>query len=195
MKPTEHKIINFLQRFVENYGYSPSISEIMLGIGHKSKGTIHRYLNQMVDQGILSKTSDAGRNTYIYVDKHDQCIPMLGRIAAGIPIEAVQESDQLNFFDRFTDDGLYQLEIKGDSMIDIGICEGDIVLIKPTQKAYDRQIVVALIDNSDATLKRYYNRGKHVELFSENKKYPPQVYLSDRVTIQGVLHSVHKFHF
>ena len=122
-------------------------------------------------------------------------IPFIGRIAAGSPIEAIPESEQLNFFDRFTDDGLYQLEIRGDSMCDVGISEGDIVLIKPARSARNGQIVVALIDQTDTTLKRYYQRGKKIELYSENKKHQPQIYQPDRVEIQGILHSAHKFSF
>ena len=80
-------------------------------------------------------------------------------------------------------------------MKDIGIAEGDIVLIKPTRIASNKQIVVALIDGTDVTLKRYYKRGKHVELFAENDKYKPQIYLAERVEVQGVLHSIHKILF
>lgn len=197
MTPAEHKIFNFISRYFDDYGYSPSISQIMLGVGYKSKGTTHRYLNQLLAAGELIKSKESGRAVYAckYNDQPKQNIPLAGYIAAGLPIEAVAESEQLNFFDRFTDEGLYQLKIRGDSMQNIGIADGDIVLIRPTQKAYDKQIVVALIDGNDATLKRYYKRGKHVELFAENDKYKPQIYLAERVQIQGVLHSVHKFSF
>lgn len=193
MTPTEHKIVSFIESYFADHNYSPSVSEIMLGLGHKSKGTIHRYLAQLVEKKALVKSNESNR--VVYLSKNNNHIPMAGRIAAGRPIEAIPDSEQLNFFERFTDEGLYQLAIKGDSMIDIGITEGDIVLIKPTRKARNKQIVVALIDGTDATLKRYYKRGKHVELYSENAKYEPQIYLAERIEIQGVLHSVHKFSF
>lgn len=197
MTPTQYKIINFIKRYFDDYGYSPSISQIMLGVGYKSKGTTHRYLNQLLAAGELVKSKESNRTVYTckYSKVAKYNIPLAGYIAAGLPIEAIAESEQLNFFDRFTDEGLYQLKIRGDSMQDIGIADGDVVLIKPAQHASDKQIVVALIDGADATLKRYYKRGKHVELFSENDKYEPQVYLAERVEIQGVLHSVHKFSF
>ena len=193
MTPTETKIVKFIQSYYKDNGYSPSMSEIMLALGHKSKGTVHRYLSQLVQKGALVKSHESNRPVYLANDSTR--IPFLGRIAAGIPIEAVADSEQLNFFDRFTDEGLYQLQIKGDSMIDIGIDDGDIVLIKPARKAINKQIVVALIDGSDATLKRYYERGKHIELYAENTRYESQIYLADRVEIQGILHSVHKFSF
>lgn len=191
MTPLEHKIIRYINDFNRDNGYSPSVDQIRITLGHKSKGSVHRYLSRLVASGELKKNNDSGRN--VYVQKKTQHMPMAGRIAAGSPIEAIAESEQLNFFDRFTDEGLYQLQIKGDSMIDIGISEGDIVLIKPARKAHDKQIVVALIDGADATLKRYYKRGKHVELYAENSNYEPQIYSAERVEIQGVLHSVHKF--
>jgi len=197
MTPAEHKIVNFIARYFEDYGYSPSISQIMLGVGYKSKGTTHRYLNQLLASGELIKSKESGRAVYTCKNANQakSSIPLAGYIAAGLPIEAVAESEQLNFFERFTDEGLYQLKIRGDSMQDIGIADGDIVLIKPAQRARDKQIVVALIDGNDATLKRYYKRGKYVELFAENDKYEPQIYLAERVEIQGILHSVHKFSF
>ena len=193
MTPTEQKIINFISTYFETNKYSPPLSEIMLGLGHKSKGTIHRYLTQLVKQGELVKAKESGRTVYQRPNKH--FIPLVGRIAAGRPIEAVSESEQLNFFDRFTDEGLYQLQIKGDSMQDAGMVDGDIVLIKPARRAQNGQIVVALIDGSDVTLKRYYARGKKIELFPENTNHQPQLYEPERVEIQGILHSVHKFEF
>lgn len=193
MTPAEHKILNFIRHYIDDYGYSPSVSQIMLGVGYKSKGTTHRYLNQLLAAGELFKCNESGR--VVYTCKAKNNIPLAGCIAAGQPIEVVAESEQLNFFDRFTDEGLYQLKIRGDSMQGVGIADGDIVLIKPARKAYDKQIVVALIDGTDATLKRYYKRGKYIELFAENDKYEPQMYLAERVEIQGVLHSVHKFSF
>lgn len=193
MTPTEQKIINFINAYFEANKYSPPLSEIMLGLGHKSKGTIHRYLNQLVNQGELVKAKESGRVVYQCPNK--LFIPLIGRIAAGSPIEAVNESEQLNFFDRFNEEGLYQLQIKGDSMQDIGIVDGDIVLIKPARRARNGEIVVALIDSNDVTLKRYYARGKKIELFPENSSYEPQLYEPERVEIQGILHSVHKFKF
>ena len=194
MTPTEHKIVNFIESYFQEHGYSPSVSAVMMALGHKSKGTVHRYLSQLVEKGALVRSQEANRVVYLS-SMQKSSIPMAGRIAAGSPIEAIPDSEQLNFFERFTDEGLYQLQIKGDSMIDVGIVDGDIVLIKPARKARNKQIVVALIDGADATLKRYYKRGKHIELFAENKNYEPQIYLAERVEIQGILHSVHKFSF
>lgn len=193
MTPTEHKLVQFIESFYERNGYSPSVNQMMLALGHKSKGTMHRYLNQLIDKGELLKGQESGRN--VYVRKTQDNIPMAGRIAAGRPIEAVADNEQLNFFDRFTDEGLYQLQIRGDSMVNVGIYEGDIVLIKPVRKANNNQIVVALIDGTDATLKRYQSRGDEIILTAENDSYPAQHYAAERVEIQGVLHSVHKFSF
>ena len=189
----EQNILTFLKQFVAEHGYSPTLSEIKDGIGYKSRGATYRYVCQLVDRGLLINQKNEKRG--LRLPQSDDMIPMQGRIAAGSPIEAVAESERVSFHERINIAGLYQLQIKGDSMINAGINDGDIVLIKPARTANNGQIVVALIDASEATLKRFYKRKTYIELRAENDDYPNQRYKSERVEIQGILHSVHKFSF
>ena len=189
----EQNILIFLKAFVAEHGFSPTLTEIKEGIGYKSRGAAYRYVCQLVDKGLLINQKNEKRG--LRLPQSNYLIPMQGRIAAGSPIEAVAESERLSFHDRINIAGLYQLQIKGDSMVNVGIDDGDIVLIKPSRTANNGQIVVALIDSNEATLKRFYKRKAYIELRAENDDYPLQRYQPDRVEIQGILHSVHKFSF
>ena len=189
----EQNILIFLKAFVAEHGFSPTLTEIKEGIGYKSRGATYRYVCQLVDKGLLINQKSEKRG--LRLPQSNYLIPMQGRIAAGSPIEAVAESERLSFHDRINIAGLYQLQIKGDSMVNVGIDDGDIVLIKPARTANNGQIVVALIDSNEATLKRFYKRKAYIELRAENDDYTPQRYQPERVEIQGILHSVHKFSF
>ena len=189
----EQNILTFFKAFIAEHGFSPTLTEIKEGIGYKSRGATYRYVCQLVERGILINQKNEKRG--LMLPQSNYLIPMQGRIAAGSPIEAVAESERLSFHDRINIAGLYQLQIRGDSMVNVGIDDGDIVLIKPARTANNGQIVVALIDSNEATLKRFYKRKAYIELRAENDDYPSQRYQPQRVEIQGILHSVHKFSF
>ncbi len=191
MNKTESQILSFIEQYLEEHDYSPSVAEIMLGIGYKSRGSVHAYIETLVGKGLLLR--EPGRNRGLSLPEKPK-IPLLGRIAAGMPIEAIPESESLDFYERLNCPGLYQLIVSGDSMIDAGICDGDSVLIQPAQSAPNGAIVVALIDGENATLKRIYQRDGRVTLKAENPAYAPQHYPPERVQIQGVLFCLARFY-
>jgi len=114
-------------------------------------------------------------------------LPFAGRIAAGQPIEAIPEQLEINFSDMLMGEGRYVLEVKGDSMIEAGIFNGDLVIIRESTTADNGDIVVALIDNGEATLKKLRKHGDRVELIPANQLMAPMIYPADRVHIQGVV--------
>lgn len=191
MTQPERLILDFIEKHIQEQGYSPSVSEIMLGIGYKSRGSVHRYIESLVTKGLLLR--ETGKNRGLTLPEKPK-IPLLGKIAAGMPIEAIPESEFMDFYERLDCPGLYQLIVAGDSMIDAGIYDGDTVLIKETNSAPNGAIVVALIDGENATLKRIYQRDGKVTLKAENPDYPPQHYTPDRVQIQGVLFCLARFY-
>lgn len=191
MTQPERQILDFIERHIEEQGYSPSVSEIMLGIGYKSRGSVHRYIESLVTKRLLLRES--GKNRGLSLPEKPK-IPLLGKIAAGMPIEAIPENECVDFYEQLNCPGLYQLIVSGDSMIEAGICDGDSVLIQPTQTAPNGAIVVALVDGENATLKRIYQREGKVTLKAENPEYPPQHYTPDRVQIQGVLFCLARFY-
>lgn len=191
MKKTESQVLAFVDKYIKEQGYSPSVSEIMLGIGYKSRGSVHLYIDSLVKQGRLLRESGKDRGLSL---PQKPKIPLLGKIAAGMPIEAIPESECTDFFERLDYPDLYQLIVVGDSMIDAGIYDGDTVIIQRAQTAPNGAIVVALVDGESATLKRIYQRDGRVTLKAENPSHEPQHYLPDQVQIQGVMFCLARFY-
>jgi repressor LexA len=156
----------------------------------KSKGTVHRYVQALKQKGVLEQTERGWRGIRLADEPqpHSTTLRLVGRIAAGHPIEAIEDQDEINLHDMFVGDNRYALQVKGESMIGAGILDGDIVVIESRDSAQYGDIVVALIDEQEATLKRYrrYADGR-IELAPENPDMKPMVYEPDRVRIQGIL--------
>jgi repressor LexA len=186
----EKRILNFIHAFIIKHGHSPTLTEIGKAVEISSKGTIHRYVQNLRNKGMLAAPERGWRGIRLADDalSNSTTLPLVGRIAAGQPIEAVQNQEEINLSEMFVGKDRYALQIKGDSMIDIGILDGDIVVIEPRNTAEFGDIVVALIDNEDATLKRFKKlKDGRIELSPENQDLHPMVYDAARVKIQGIL--------
>lgn len=186
----EKRILNFIHAFIIKHGHSPTLVEIGKAVEINSKGTIHRYVQNLRNKGMLAAPERGWRGIRLADDalNNSTTLPLVGRIAAGQPIEAVQNQEEINLSEMFVGKDRYALQIKGDSMIDIGILDGDIVVIEPQSTAEFGDIVVALIDNEDATLKRFKKlKDGRIELSPENQDLQPMIYDASRVKIQGLL--------
>jgi repressor LexA len=185
----EEKILQCITRYITQNGRSPTLDEIGQLLEIKSKGTIHRYVKSLIDKGHLQRSGRNWRGLRLAGKQNRRLtiLPLAGRIAAGKPIEAISEQYEINFSEMLLGPGRYVLEVQGDSMIDAGILDGDLVIVRETQTADNGDIVVALIDNNEATLKRLRKKGKQVELIPDNQSMTPMVYLADRINIQGVV--------
>jgi len=173
-----------------NMGIAPLLVEIGKAMEINSKGTIHRYVQNLRNKGMLAQPERGWRGIRLADDalSNSTTLPLVGRIAAGQPIEAVNNQEEINLSEMFVGKDRFALQIKGDSMIDIGILDGDIVVIQPQDTAQFGDIVVALIDDQEATLKRFKRlKDGRVELSPENQDLQPMVYEPDRVKIQGLL--------
>ena len=180
-------ILTFIKHFISEHGYSPTLTEIKDGIGYKSRGTTYRYVCQLIDEGLLANQKNEKRGLRLKHAKDFQ--PLMGQIVAGSPLEAIPDPDQINFLDKFKIPGLYWLKVSeeaGDSMIEANIYPGDFVGVAPAKKARNYDIVVALVDKSETTLKTFYQCKSYIELRPENPNYIPQRYSHDRVDIQGI---------
>jgi len=188
LTPLEQKMLQYIERYLAQHGQGPTLTEIGVALGIASKGTVHRYVQALVDKGYLLHTERGWRGIRLAKNSHSHAtLPLAGRIAAGQPIEAIPGQDQLNLGDFIRDDH-YALQVKGDSMRDIGILDGDMVIIKRQSTARNGDIVVALIDGEEATLKRLQRLGDdQVLLIPENSNMFPMTYAASRVAIQGVL--------
>lgn len=187
----QRETLDFIERYIATHNVPPKLQEIADGIGISSRGVAHRYVQALRDAGYLA--ADKGEHRGIRLLKSNShrsetSLPLLGRIAAGTPIEAIAGQDNLDLADFFGSNN-FAVQVKGDSMIDAGILDGDTVIIEFRETASNGDIVVALVDECDATLKRFQRSkgGKHIKLIPENSEMEPMVYEADRVRIQGVL--------
>jgi repressor LexA len=186
------KTEKFIRQFVEAHGYSPTASEIAAGIGIKSRGVVHRYLKALASAGRIALTPKRHRNIRLLDPVTSlldslSALPLVGTIAAGRPIEAVPQQEHLDIAKVFAGMNRYALQVKGDSMIDEGIFDGDIVICEKADTADNGQIVVALIDHEAATLKRLQrNKDATITLLPANSALEPMVYDAERITVQGI---------
>ena len=167
----------------------PLLSEIASGLGISSKGVIHRYIQALIEEGLIHVESGRHRGIQLNgTSAKPSSLPLLGRIAAGHPIEAIPGEDEINLLDYFIGPNRFVLKVTGDSMIEAGILDGDMVVIEQTSQAEEGEIVVALIDREEATLKRLqYDSDGSITLLPSNTAMAPMHYAAERVAIQGRL--------
>ena len=187
----QRAVLSFIQQYIAIHSVSPKLMEIAEGIGISSRGVAHRYVQALVDAGFLDIEKGKHRGIRLLRENPHQTkntLPLLGKIAAGKPIEAIAGEDEINLTNFFGKNN-FAVRVQGDSMIDIGILDGDIVVIEFRETANDGDIVVALIDEQEATLKRFKStpKGRFIHLIPENKDMETMVYEANRVRIQGVL--------
>lgn len=190
LTPQEHRTLQFIRRHLAEHGYAPSLEEIGAAIGVRSRGSVHRYVSRLQDKGYLRRAPHGARALEVLDGPGDPAgsLPLLGRIAAGRPIEAIPGQDTLNLADFLLGPDRYALQVVGDSMIEAGILDGDTVVVRQQDRAEDGDIVVALIDGQEATLKRLKRcGGGMIELIPANAELSSMVYSAERVTIQGVV--------
>jgi len=183
--------LDFIQRYITVHTVSPKLQEIATGIGIRSRGVAHRYVQALIDAGFIAM--DSGRHRGIQLLKPnphraESVLPLLGKIAAGKPIEAIPGEDEIDLRDFFGHNN-FAVRVQGDSMIEAGIMDGDTVIIEFRETANDGDIVVALIDETETTLKRFKrsHKGRYIKLVPANKDMEPMVYEASRIRIQGVL--------
>ncbi len=189
LSPRQQQAYRFIQKYALRHGHAPLLSEIAAGLGIRSKGVVHRHLQALAREGLIELQPGRHRGIRLLTtDLSELRLPLLGRIAAGLPIEAIPDLDEINLADFFTGPDRFVLRVDGDSMIEAGILSGDMVIVEKRDWAKDHEIVVALIDNEEATLKRLRNNHDgSITLIPANSTMPPMVYSAERVRIQGVV--------
>ena len=164
------KILQFVQQFTIENGYSPSVREIGAAVGLSSTATVSYHLRQLQEKGLLQIAQGKGRKRTVVAAQRSGYIPIVGVVTAGIPILAVENREGMMAWDG--DPDCFALRVRGDSMIGAGILDGDKVVVRPQQTAEDGQIVVARIED-EATVKRLSRRDNQVWLLPENPAYDP----------------------
>ena len=203
----QHELLNFIHERLSQTGVSPSFDEMREALDLKSKSGVHRLISALEERQFIRRLPNRARalevvrmpdvatpavpvpRPVVPAAANDTIeIPLHGRIAAGTPIEALQGTEGFAVPAALLGPGEhYALEVSGDSMVEEGILDGDFALIRKVDDARDGEIVVALIDNEEATLKTYRREGQMIRLDPANRSYEPQRYEESRVSIQGRL--------
>ena len=169
----EKMVFEFIKERIEE-GYPPTVREICAKFGYKSTSTAHRYINNLTAQGLLEKGSNQNRAIRL-TGGNGMKIPLVGTVTAGTPITAIEDiTDYISFQpDRHYSNQLFALKVRGESMINAAILDGDIVVIEQTPYAENGDIVCALVDNESATIKTFYKENGHFRLQPENDTLSP----------------------
>lgn len=168
---------------------APSLDELCAALGVSSRGSLHKHLQALVEAGLVEPLKGKHRGIRLrHPEPEEECLPLLGTIAAGQPIEALPHPEYMKVPDQLrTNRPCYVLRVKGDSMIDAGILDGDYVVIEQRDAVRNGEIVVALVNNNEVTLKRIEQRPGKVILRPENAALKPLMYSPEDVRIQGVV--------
>jgi repressor LexA len=191
----QRQVYDFISDFVQRQGYSPSFDEIGQGLGLSSLATVHKHISNLEKKGLLTRDYNRSRSIDLLAPKGrlkqamavntTMVLPLMGRIAAGLPIEAVENPETISLADFVRSKEVFVLEVRGDSMQDEHILSGDYVLVEKSKTAHNGDIVVALVDTTDATLKRFYRDGDKIRLQPSNMNMKPIIVPAASVQIQG----------
>lgn len=177
----------FICDYIAEHGYSPSLEEISQALGTRSKTSAFNYVRELDAAGLIRLTNGRKRNIQL-VDKTNTTLPLVGKISAGQPIEAIEDQEHIDLSQFFMGSHRFILKVEGDSMIEAGIMDGDMVIVKQQQRAQNGDIVVALIDQNEATLKYIqYNKDGSITLKPANRTLSTMHYSAERVQVQGVV--------
>ncbi|MBV9745892.1 MAG: transcriptional repressor LexA [Acidobacteriia bacterium] len=195
----QKQVLDFIARFQDENGYCPSFEEIARGLDLSSLATVHKHISALETKSYLKRGFNQSRSLELapkYLQDHRRSkpqleIPLLGRIAAGAPVEATEQRETLNFADFTGNPNTFALEVRGNSMIEDHICDGDLILLEKVSDVRDGDIVVALVAGSETTLKRLYREpGGQVRLQPSNAALKAIILPARDVQVQGRLIAV-----
>ena len=185
----QKEVLDFISAFVERNGYSPSFEEIARGLDLKSLATVHKHITNLQSKGALQRGHNRSRSIDVLPQRTrvraGERLPLMGRIVAGLPVEAMQTAESISLSDIVGNREVFALEVRGDSMRDEHIVDGDYVLVERTRSARDGEIIVALVKGSETTLKRFYLEGNLIRLQPSNAEMEPIYLPAQQVEVQG----------
>jgi len=191
----QRQMYDFIDGFIRSKGYSPSFEEIGKGMGLSSLATVHKHVSNLEEKGLLKRDYNRSRSIDIIPQRRPRKpaesdinridFPLLGRIAAGQPIEAFEQPETISLNDITRSKEIFVLQVSGQSMQDEHIMDGDYVMVEKIKNARDGEIVVALVDGSETTLKRIYKEGASIRLQPSNAAMKPIIVPAQNVQIQG----------
>jgi len=182
----QKRVYDWLKRFIQEYGYAPSYDEIRKGLGFNSLSTVYEHLKRLEEKGYI-RSPWGNKKRAIEVVEQGEVLKLLGEVQAGEPIESYEVPEEVELPSGIFDpERHFALRVRGDSMIDEGILDDDIVVVRKSEIAENGEVVVALVDG-EATIKKYKKRGSKIELIPANPSYKPIVVKEEQVKIIGVV--------
>ena len=187
----QKQILDYITRFIDEKGYSPSLMEIGGHFGLRSPATVHKHVENLRKKGLVRKSWNTNRSlelTPAATGIRAIRLPLAGRVAAGQPIEAIEQREMIAVPESMMGKGdCFVLQVRGDSMIEEHIRDGDYVVVEKRARVKNGEVVVALVDEDEATLKAFHRDGARIRLQPANRTMQAMVFSSDRVRVQGVV--------
>ena len=187
----QREILDFLNEFIQQHGYAPSLEEIGRRFNLSSLATVHKHLTNLQEKGFIRRAWNRSRSVEMVAAKTGARavdVPLLGYVAAGSPIEAVVGNESISVPEEFVGrKDTYVLRVRGDSMIDEQIRDGDYVIVEDRHTADNGEMVIAMLDGADVTLKKLYREGARIRLQPANPALQPIVAPADQVQVRGVV--------
>ncbi len=193
LTPRQAEILTYITEYSDSRGYAPTLQEIGDRFGLSSVATVHKHVSHLVEKGYLRRERrNAARDLEVVGHgggpRGMARIPLLGTVAAGLPIEALEDQEDLNLPEEWLGKGrTYALRVRGDSMIDEQIRDGDTVVVEARETARNGETIIALVDGDSVTVKQYFREGAQVRLQPANPTVPVLKIPEDRVQVQGVV--------
>lgn len=185
----QKEVLDFISGFVQHNGYSPSYEEIARGLSLKSLATVHKHVTNLQNKGLIARAHNRSRSLDVLPPRSRtrtaDRLPLMGRIAAGQPVEATETAESISLGDIIGNREVFALQVRGESMRDEHIVDGDYVLVERTSTARQGEIIVALVRGAETTLKRFYLEGNMVRLQPSNAEMNPIIVPAAQVAIQG----------
>jgi repressor LexA len=187
----QREILDYLNEFIQDHGYAPSLEEIGRRFGLSSLATVHKHLTNLQEKGFIKRSWNRSRSVELVPTRTGGRaleLPLLGYVAAGAPIEAIAGSETIAVPEDLAGKrDTYVLRVKGDSMIDEQIRDGDFVIVEDRKTAENGEMVIALIGGSDVTLKKFYRESNRIRLQPANPAMQPLILDAGQVQVQGVV--------
>ena len=187
LTPRQEQVLEFIRESVRADGYPPTVREICTALDLSSPSTVHAHLANLERLGLIRRDPTKPRALDVVGDQRPRPLPLVGRVAAGAPILAEENVEELVDVPGFLrrDDGDFVLRVRGDSMIGVGIFDADLIVVHPQDESANGEIVVVRVGDDEATTKRLYRDGRTVRLVSENDNYEPIIVNADDVELVG----------
>ena len=192
LTPRQAEILQYIRQYSDEVGYAPTLQEIGARFGLSSVATVHKHVSQLVLKGYLRRERPNASRDLTVVDGDgptgEARIPLLGTVAAGVPIEALPEAEEMVVPEQWLGRRrTFALRVRGDSMIDEQIRDGDVVVVEERETARNGETVIALVDGENVTVKQYQRQGAVIRLIPANPHLVAMEFAEDRVRVQGVV--------